>query len=411
MIYRTAELITTGTELLNGSRLNTHAQTLAQKLEPLGITLERDTTLRDSGPLITELLQACAKRVDLVFISGGLGPTSDDVTAAATADAVGKDLVIDPDYLEVVRQRYLASNRELTPDRIKQAQIVEGAEVLLNPVGIAPGQKIITDEATFIVLPGPPREFHGILDAHVIPFLKANCPGEQEERVLMVTGTGESEIERLIKEHAFAPEGVEIGYCASPGSVEVRLNAAQGSTTIDEASAALQQIFGTNVYATTRLGLMEHIAGQLTAKGKRVSVGESCTGGMLGSMLTALSGSSAYFVGGVLAYCNEVKIAELQVPIKTLEANGAVSEEVALAMAEGARAKFDTDFGLGITGVAGPGGGTEEKPVGRVCIALAARDPDQSCVATHTFPGDREQVRIFSCMRALSLLRLAVEAS
>ena len=402
MLIRTAELISTGSELLNGRTINTHAATLGGQLRSLGIQLRRDTTLVDDRAALAEAIQLAAGRCDLLIITGGLGPTEDDLTREALADGLQRDLVKHEAWLRLVRRRYRALGREMTADRERQAVIVEGAKLLTNPVGIAPGQRIDCEGGCSIfVLPGPPREFQGMLDKHVLPWLMEQDTGVWYEQIFMLVGLGESEIARRLEESGLELQS-EIGYCARPGQVELRLERTEGEETLRREARALQVLFADAIFADRRMELADAVGERLLATEKTVAVAESCTSGLLGKLLTDRAGSSGYFIGGILSYCNEVKAAQLGVRRDDLERLGAVSEPVAAQMAQGVRERFGTDFGVGITGIAGPGGGSGEKPVGLVYIAVA--DAEQVVVERRVFAGNRDLVRERSAMAALHRL-------
>jgi len=409
-VTRAAELVATGEELLNGKSLNTHARELGRALWPLGWELARETTVPDDRAAIADAVRQACARVGLVFVTGGLGPTEDDVTREALGDWLRRPLVEDAAALEAMRRRYRTAGREMTPSRRSQARIVAGAAALPNRAGAAPGQRIAWEGKTLFVLPGPPNEFRAILDDHVLPWLAAQGGGAAPRRIFMVAGLGESDVrERLEAAHTLPP-GVAIAYCAAPGQLEIRLRTA-AELSDAEARARLEQAWqqaraalGKHIYAAERRSLAEAVAQELRTAGKTVAVAESCTGGLLGARLTDLPGSSTWFRGGFLAYANELKENLLGVPADLLEREGAVSDPVARRMAETARARCGADYGLAITGIAGPDGGTAEKPVGLVFIALA--DANGAEVVRAHFPGDRATNREWSVQRALDLLRV-----
>ena len=411
------ELVSTGSELLSGRTVNTHAQTLADKIRPFGLRLTRDTTVPDDLAAIADAIRGALSRVNIVFVSGGLGGTSDDLTRDALMQIAGGKLALHPESLTALKQRYNAMGRPVTDVARRQVQILERGEGLLNPVGIAPGMVIqvpasvvggVSNPATktIFVLPGPPREFAGVLKTGVFPRLgKLGLPGFQTlDRLLECTGLGETEIaERLEKVGLPTPE-IEVGYCAAMGQIEVRLAAApKYAALLEEKTAVARAVLGAAVFAEMRIGLEEAVGQLLAAQRKTLAVAESCTGGLIGHRLTQVPGSSNYFLGGVIAYSNESKIRDLAVPREAIERYGAVSEEVARAMAAGVRARFGADFGLAITGIAGPDGGTAAKPVGTVWFALA--DTAGAIAKQRCFPTTRENVKLWSSQQALDLLR------
>jgi nicotinamide-nucleotide amidase len=405
-IMLSVELVTTGSELLSGRTVNTHAQTLADKLRPFGLRLVRDTTVGDDLAAIADCVRGALERVDIVFVSGGLGGTSDDLTRDALVQIVGGKLVQCPEALDALEKRYAKMGRPVTDVARRQTLILDQGEGLLNPVGLAPGMAIPHGGKTIFVLPGPPREFAGVLETGIFPRLeKMGLPVFQAlENLLECTGLGETEIaERLEKVSLPTPE-IEVGYCAAAGQIEVRLAAAPAhAALLEEKTAAARAVLGAVVYAEMRIGLEEAVGRLLAAQKKTVAVAESCTGGLIGHRLTNIAGSSAYFLGGVICYANDSKVRDLAVPHELLARHGAVSEEVARAMAEGVRARFGADYGVAVTGIAGPEGGTAAKPVGTVWFALA--DVAETIAKLRCLPTTRENVKLWSSQQALDLLR------
>ena len=424
------ELVSTGSELLSGRTVNTHAQTLAEKLRPLGLELVRDTTVPDNLDQIQEAVFSALCRVDLVFVSGGLGATSDDITRDALSRLLDRPLVTHPPSLDAMIRRYAGMGRAVTAVARRQTLILAGSEGLLNPVGIAPGMMIQIPapaggtsgsrgrgqepspaQKTLFVLPGPPREFVGVLEAHGVPLLgqRRGTVAPRLEKVFMVCGLGESEVAERLEGAGLPAPGIEVGYCARPGETEVRLLAAVAQAPALEADArAVRQALGETIFAEARID-MEDAVGRLLAERKQtLAVAESCTGGLIGHRLTQVAGSSAYFLGGVIAYANESKIRDLAVPREAIARHGAVSEAVVRAMAGGVRARFGADFGLAVTGLAGPAGGTAEKPVGTVWLAVA--DAAGTVAQSRCFPGVRDTIKLWSSQLALDLLRRRLQA-
>lgn len=401
-----AELITTGSELLSGRTVNGHAQTLGLALSRLGIELLRDTSVKDDADTIRATVSAALERVPLVFISGGLGPTGDDITRQVLAQMLGRGLVSDPDSLERIRSKCAERGVDYNAHRARQADIIEGAEALPNLVGAAPGERLDLDEGkTLFILPGPPPEFAAVLNTSIVPWLKQNIQGSRRiEDIYLICGQGEGDLLRRFEQNQFPPDGLEIAFCAAPGRIELRLasnGADQGL--LDSAGAQLRAMLREDIFAEERTSMEEVVGKLLSDSGKTVAVAESCTGGMLGAQITAVPGSTQYFVGGVIAYDNRIKTEMLGVDPDTIANEGAVSPAVAAAMASGVRERFDSDYGIGITGIAGPGGGTNEKPVGLVYIGLA--DSEEVETARFRFGKGRERVRQASARMALDLLR------
>ena len=400
------ELVSTGSELLSGRTVNRHAQTLGERVRALGFDLARDTTVRDDIPMIREAVESALSRVDVVFVSGGLGPTSDDVTRDALAELLGRKVVLDQASFDVMQKRYDRIGRKMTEQSRRQALIVEGGEALPNSVGLAPGERLEFGGKVLFVLPGPPDEFRAVLEENILPWLKRRYAKAVPvaEKIFLTCGIAEAEVARRFEEAGFAPAGIEIGYCAAPGRVEVRLTSAEGDArVVDAAAEKARAMIGEFVFAEDRRLMEEVVAELLKNQGATVAVAESCSGGFLGHRLTGLSGSSEYFVGGVVAYSNDVKMKQLGVQPGTLAACGAVSEETAREMAAGVRRQLDADFGVSITGIAGPTGGSIEKPVGTVFVAVA--DHAHAWARRFRFSGDRARIKEWSTQMALDLLR------
>lgn len=402
-----AELVSTGAELLNGRTLNRHAQTLGLALETLGIPLSRETTVPDELEAIESAVRDALARADLVFVSGGLGPTVDDLTRDALARLCGCGIVTDPGALENMKTRYAAWGRTVSPLSERQAWVLDCATVLPNRVGLAPGERIDRpDGRVLFVLPGPPAEFRAVLEDHMLPWLRVRFPDARPavERILLTTGLGESDIAERIDRAGVVPADLAVAYCAAVGRVEIRLRGTAGQAeAVERAAAGVRALLGETCFAEERVELEAVIGRLLLERGATLAVAESCTGGAIARRIVEVEGCSAYFLGGVVAYANASKIRDLNVDPKALEVEGAVSEVVARAMAEGVRERFQADYGLAVTGIAGPTGGTNEKPVGLVHMAAA------SAVATRAhhrvFTGARDRVIEASTQAALDVLR------
>ncbi|HMP73626.1 MAG TPA: CinA family nicotinamide mononucleotide deamidase-related protein [Kiritimatiellia bacterium] len=402
------ELITTGSELLNGLALNRHGQTLGRELASRGYGLARDTTVGDDGAAIRDILVGALERADVVLMSGGLGPTDDDLTRGIVADLWGCGVVMDEGSRQRIAERYAARNKPLNGFAEQHALVVEVAEVLENRVGLAPGELLMTmEEKALFLLPGPPREFRAILEDHVLPWIVARHPAEKvPERTFQVLGPGESDVLLRMEQAGFSREGLEIAFCASPGRVLVTLGAGD-AVRLEGAARAFEGLFSRGEIERGHESLEGLVLGRLRRAGRTVAVAESCTGGGLGGLLTSVPGASAVFRGGVIAYANEVKSRLLGVAEDVLVDHGAVSEPVARSMAEGARDRLGADYGISITGVAGPDGGTETKPVGLVFIGVAG--PSATEVLRLQAGGDREVIRLWAIQSALNGLRVMLE--
>lgn len=406
-----AELVSTGSELLSGRTLNSHARSLGRSLSGLGMELVRDTTIRDEIETIRDEISAALERVPLVFVTGGLGPTADDLTRDAIAGLLGRRLVPDGDALERIRRFCEDRNRVFNRHRAAQADIVEGAVPLANRLGAAPGELIELDGGRFLfVLPGPPAEFEAIMEDHVIPWLRERAmPSGYRERIYLVCGLGEADMVDRFEAGSFPPEGVDTAFCAAPGRVELRLSSRGGDDALlDRCDQRVRALLGEHIFADRRVSMEEVVGGLLRERGWTVAVAESCTGGLLGARLTSVAGSSDYFLGGIISYSNRVKAEKLGVEAALLEEDGAVSASVVEAMASGVRERFRSDCGLAISGIAGPGGGSADKPVGLVYIGLA--DGEEVQTARFKFGHGRARVRRAATQMALDMLRRKLSA-
>jgi nicotinamide-nucleotide amidase len=406
------EVINTGSELLLGNTVNTHLAYLGQELFPLGLRIARQVTVPD-GEDIREALAESLTRADIILVTGGLGPTTDDITREITADLLRLPLIEDAEAWKAIRERFARRGLEMTPRNRRQAQAPKGATVLANPNGTAPGLYLRHVAAAqgvtrhLFLLPGPPRELRPMFENVVAPILKELVPGGAgfQSRRWLVVGLGESKVESLVGEELLAIPGLEVGYCARPGAVEVRCIG--GPEALVAAEAIVAARLSANVAGEGGESLEEVVVRRLAALGKTLAVAESCTGGCIAHKITNVPGASESFVEGFVTYSNEAKTRALGVPAELIAEHGAVSEAVARAMAEGAMRAAGADFGLATTGIAGPGGGTPEKPVGTVFVALAARD-GETRVAKHSYPTDRGTFKDLTAQTALDMLRGAV---
>jgi nicotinamide-nucleotide amidase len=405
-----AAVVAVGTELLGVDRLDTNSLYLTRILESFGVELRRKAVIGDDEEEVAKELARLATEVDLVLVSGGLGPTADDVTREAVARAFGLGLALDPGALADIEARFRRFGIPMPPPNRKQAEVVEGAMVLPNANGTAPGQVVTHGGATVFLLPGVPRELEGLAQTALVPWLRERWDGGTiERRVLKVACVPESGVEERIAP-AYAEFGREsITVLAKPSEILVYASAGGDPDArrrrLDSMQGRLRELIGDPVFADREQDSLESVVGALLReRGSTVATGESCTGGLVAERLTRVAGSSAYFLGGAVAYSNAAKTAILGVPADLLAREGAVSEAAAGALAGGARERFGADWGIGITGVAGPDGGSESKPVGTVHIAVAARDG--SLVHRRAvYPGDRERVRWQSSQWALDMLR------
>jgi nicotinamide-nucleotide amidase len=349
-------------------------------------------------------------RVGLVIASGGLGPTEDDLTRETLANVLGRKLLRDDTILRSIQERFRALGREMPAVNVRQAMVPEGAEVLPNPRGSAPGLWFEDGGRIIALLPGPPRELKPLFREEVLPRLQRRVSGvRMHRREIRVAGLGESTVEeRILPIYRRYPE-VHTTILAAPGEVQIHLrlwtdDAANAEKTLHEMVRGFEIALTDRIYSQDGRSLEEVVAHELTLNNATISAAESCTGGLLAQRLTSLAGSSAYFLGGVVCYSNERKTAWADVPPEMILSRGAVSSEVAVALAEGIRRRVGSTLGVGITGVAGPGGGSEEKPVGTVHIAIAHSGGIKERAAR--FPGDRESIRWQASQIALDMIRI-----
>jgi nicotinamide-nucleotide amidase len=414
------ELVNTGSELLLGRVLNTHQQWLSRQLADLGYVVSRQVAVPDAGKAIQTAVSEALARADLVIATGGLGPTSDDITRDLIAELLGKKLHEDPEVLAHIAQFFQSRKRRM-PERTRvQALVPEGALVLPNPHGTAPGLAIEVRPNPFrpgstswlVMLPGPPRELRPMFKDSVVPLLRRVWPLEAPFvcRTLRATGIGESIVEERVSGplRPLVEAGLELGYCARPGQVDVRLAAqkANARDLVSRAEAIVRQHLNPHLYGQDEEEIETTVVELLTKRTKTLSIAESCTGGCIAHRVTNVPGASAVFVAGLVTYSNSAKLKFLGVQLETLNAHGAVSEPVAREMAEGARKQTGSDYALSVTGIAGPTGGTEAKPVGTVFIGLAT--PSNTIVERNFNPFDRETFKQVTSQQALDLLRRKV---
>ncbi|MCX7887561.1 MAG: competence/damage-inducible protein A [Verrucomicrobiae bacterium] len=394
------ELITTGSELLLGFVVNTHLNFLARALGPLGLRINRHTTVGDDPAGLRAAIADALSRADILFVTGGLGPTSDDVTREVTAALLGRPLHFDPEVAGAIRERFRRRGVEMPEKNLVQAMVPEGARVLPNRNGTAPGLAIEHGGKQIFLLPGPPRELEPMFAEFVLPMLPR--AGARACRVYKVALLPESVVEEKVGSKLADMADIELGYCARAGEVEVRLMSSSPAVLV-EADRRIREALGAGIFATGEERL-EEVVIRLLAKARRTVVtAESCTGGFVAHRLTNVSGASAVFLQGWVVYSNAAKQRELGVREETLAKHGAVSEAVAREMAEGARRRAGADYAVSATGIAGPTGGTPTKPVGLVFVALAA--PARTVVQRWQLSYDRETFKFFVSQAALDMLR------
>ncbi len=408
-----AEILCVGSELLSG-KINTHVAYLSQKLRGIGIQPEREMSLIDTEEEIRDAVSSATARADIVLISGGLGPTFDDITREGVASSLGRPLTYKPELWKRIERRYQHFRMRVPINNKRQAWIIDGARVLDNPNGSAPGQWIELKDGTILVLmPGPFRELDPMFRKLILPELKRifSKGRKTATRALRFYGMPESEADRrlapILAKHS---KGIEATILADLSRVSLHITAtAQTTVTARKKLTALERAvrreFGERLFGVDDETFEMVLGKRLKKRRWNLAVAESCTGGLLGQRLTDVPGSSAYFSGGVIAYSNTVKAGILGVPKKVLDRDGAVSEASAKAMALGVRTAAGADVGIAITGIAGPGGGTRNKPVGLVHIAIST--PERSKAVKLMIPGSRDQVRSRAASAAIALaLRL-----
>ena len=412
------EIINTGSELLLGAVLNTHQQWLCRELSNRGYRVDRQVAVADTGEAIQQAVREALARADLILTTGGLGPTSDDLTRDRIAALLNRSLTEDASILVHIRQFFAARNRSMPSSTRIQALVPEGALVLPNAHGTAPGLALEVKPNPFradgvpswlVMLPGPPRELRPMFTEQVLPLLRQKLPPPSEFacRTLRSTGLGESLVEQRIAAalEPLVAAGLEVGYCARVGEVDVRLSASgpAAASLVRQAEAAVRPLIGQHLFGSEEDALEGVIVRLLTERRQTLALAESCTGGFLAHRITNVPGASAVLLTGLVTYSNEAKSRFLKVRAETLAAHGAVSEPVARAMAEGARAATGANFALAVTGIAGPTGGSPAKPVGTVFIALASAE--RTMVINPLNPFDRETFKFVTSQQALELLR------
>lgn len=399
------EVINTGTELLLGNTLNSHLVFFARELFPLGLRIARQVTVPD-GPPIREALTESFARADIVLVTGGLGPTTDDITREITAELLGLELEHHPEVMEAILARFARRGIPAGERVRRQAQVPKGAVVLPNANGTAPGLYLRATPRNphLFLLPGPPRELKPMFTDSVIPLLRQIAPAAANLccRTYRMVGIGESTVEELVGEQLLAIGGMELGYCARPGEVEVRCIGTAGM--LEQADAIIQAHLSAQLVSTDERPLEQVIVEHLIKRGQRLAVAESCTGGFIAHRITNVPGASGAFDAGLVTYANRAKSSLLGVDPGLIARHGAVSAEVASAMAEGALRNADVDYAISATGIAGPGGATPEKPVGTLFIAVAATNKP-TAVEQHRFSTDRETFKVYASQAALDLLR------
>lgn len=421
------EVVTIGDELLLGFTVDTNAAHLARELAEIGVEIVRRSTVGDSANDIASAVREALDRSDGVITTGGLGPTSDDMTKPSIAALFGRKMLRDEAVVQSLKERWARMRRKgpIPESNFTQAMIPEGAEIIPNGHGSAPGIWLEDERGRWVaMLPGVPREMRAMVAEQLVPRLLSRLADSGEQaagsaprevvmsRTLRTTGIAESSLADLLGDLGKSIDGMSPAFLPAVEGVDLRLTSkglpkVEAEVRLDRAVVKLREVIGRYVYAEGSTDLASVVLDLCRNAGIRIAVAESCTGGLLGARITAIPGSSDVFLGGVIAYDNSAKIEMLGVEPDAIEANGAVSEQVVLAMARGVRSRLAANVGISITGIAGPGGGTEEKPVGTVWIAL---DGKASAVLGLRLFGDRAEVRARSAQAALDLLRRQLQS-
>jgi nicotinamide-nucleotide amidase len=411
-----AEIIAVGSELLTPHRQDTNSLYLTEKLNELGVEVRFKCIVGDDAEGLTAAAKLAMRRSDIIIFSGGLGPTEDDLTREAVADGLGLKVQRDPAVLAKLEERFAKRGMKMSANNAKQADILTSATVMPNPLGTAPGQwiagKYDGNERVLLLLPGPPHELKALFEAECIPRLRARIPPQHiATRTLKMAMMPESQVDARLAPIYKTYTDVQTTILAGAGEIQLHLRCrkdspAEAEARIAELAEKIEDELGDAIFSRNGETIEQIVSYLLQMRSMTLAVAESCTGGLLAERITSLSGSSRYFLGGAVVYSNALKTQFANVPKTLIDRHGAVSREVAAAMAEGIRKRCLASYGIGITGVAGPSGGTEQKPVGLVYVALAGEEGTQ--VVERNFPGDRKRIRQFATQQALEMIRRAL---
>jgi nicotinamide-nucleotide amidase len=411
-----AETIAVGSEMLTPFRQDTNSLYLTEKLNELGVEVRFKCVVGDISEDLTAAVKLAMRRSDIIVVIGGLGPTEDDLTRECVADALNLKLERDPEILVKLEERFARREMKMSPNNAKQADVIASAVVLPNPNGSAPGQwisgKYNGQERIVILLPGPPMELKGLFEGECLARLRARVPQQYIAlREFKIALLPESQVDgRLAPIYKTFPD-VQTTILAGSGEIQLHLRCrkdslAEAEARVDELAEKIDEEMGDAIFSRKGESLEQIVSYLLQMRGMTLATAESCTGGMLAQRITSLGGSSRYFLGGAVVYSNELKTQFANVPKTMIKQHGAVSREVAKALSEGIRQRCVSSYGVGITGVAGPAGGTEQKPVGLVYVALAGEEGTQ--VVERNFPGDRKRIRWYATQQALEMIRRAL---
>ncbi|HTS58382.1 MAG TPA: competence/damage-inducible protein A [Terriglobales bacterium] len=408
-----AEIIAVGSELLTPFRQDTNSLYLTEKLNELGVEVIFKTIVGDTRVHLVQAVSLALSRADIILSMGGLGPTEDDLTREAVAEALGLELRRDPDIVAGIEQRFAARGWKMTANNAKQGDVIAGATVLPNANGTAPGQwisgKYEGREKFILLLPGPPHELKALFEEQCYERLRAKLPPRFiVTRELKITGLGESTCDARVAPIYQRFPDVQTTILAAAGEIQLHLktsatSAAVAQQKVDALVSQIEDELGDSVFSDNGESMEQIVGYYLEMRNTTLAVAESCTGGLVAERITSVSGSSRYFLGGAIVYSNRLKIELAGVPAELIEKHGAVSREVAAALAEGIRRRSGSSLGLGVTGIAGPTGGTAEKPVGLVFHALASDRGTE--VVERRFLGDRKRIRWFASQQALDMVR------
>ena len=403
-----AEIIAIGSELLTPDRMDTNSLYLTEKLNQAGFAVHLKSIVGDDAADLENLLRAALQRSRLIVMCGGLGPTEDDLTRSATAAALHRRITLDEGILESLRKKFVLRGYHMAKINERQAEVIQGAEILENPVGTAPGMWLEERGVYLVLLPGPPRELKGMFESHVLPRAIALGVGRSlAKRTFSLQGLPESEVDTRISPIYKNYPQIQATILAAGGCISIRLQRwlapGEQPADLEELAGRIHRELGDVVFTTADESLEEVIGRLLRQSRRSLAVAESCTAGLIGAAITRVPGSSDYFQGGVLCYSNDMKSELCGVPRELLGKHGAVSPEVAEALACGMRRVAHSSIGLAVTGIAGPGGGSEQKPVGLVYFGLA--DEARCIHVRRIFGGDRETVRDLATTFALGYLR------
>jgi nicotinamide-nucleotide amidase len=409
-----AEILAVGSELLTPGRLETNATYLTGRLLEIGIPVGVRLTVADDHALLESAFRQALDRAQIVIATGGLGPTEDDLTREAAARALGRGLNRDPAIIEALKARFARFNRVMAPVNEKQADVIEGAVVLPNDRGTAPGQRVDVPGGALFLLPGPPSEMQPMFEGQALPWLRTHAGGRVVvTRVLKMAGMSESDVEQAVAPIYTRYQNPRTTILSSPGYVELHFigegEEAEARRGVEALSAQVEERLGRAVFSKDGRDLPEVVASLLRERGLTLSLAESCTGGLASARLTEIAGASTFLERAFVTYSNRSKSEELGVPAELIERHGAVSEEVAREMARGVRRVAGTDIGGAITGIAGPDGGTAEKPVGLVYLALVGAAGDS--VRRVHLPGSRDRVRYQASQTLLDMIRRGLTGS